>query len=125
MRKLIAALSIFVLAGCSTLKDAQDAKGTGVQQTYNKPYDVVWAKTVEVVQESKLELVAKDKEGGSILAQKSMSAFSYGENVAVYVEKKSDSVTVVEVVSKRALATNITARNWSSYIHEELGKKLK
>ena len=125
MRKFIVALSIFVLAGCSTLKDAQDAKGTGVQQTYNKPYDVVWAKTVEVVQESKLELVAKDKEGGSILAQKSMSAFSYGENVAVYVEKKSDSVTVVEVVSKRALATNITARNWSSYIHEELGKKLK
>lgn len=125
MRKIIAALSILVLAGCSTLKDAQDAKGTGDKQTFNKSYDVVWAKTLEVVQESKLELVAKDKESGSILAQKGMSAFSYGENVAIYVEKKGDSATMVEVVSKRALATNITARNWSSYVFEELDKKLK
>ena len=125
MKKIISLLSVLLLVGCSTLKDANDAKGSGVKKTYNKPYELVWNKTLEVVQESKLDLISKDKEAGSILAQKGISAFSYGENVAIFVEKKADSTTVVEVVSKRALAANITAKNWSSYLFEELDKKLK
>jgi len=125
MKKIISVLSILVLASCTTLKDAKEAKGTGVKQTYNKPYELVWDKTLEVVQESKLDLISKDKEAGNILAQKGMSAFSYGENVAIFLEKKGDSTTVVEVVSKRALATNITAKNWTSEVFKQLDKKLK
>lgn len=124
MKKIISILSIFVLAGCASLNDAKDAKGQGVKQTYNKPYDTVWDKTIEVVQESKLELVSKDKENGEILAKKGVSAFSYGENVAVFL-KKSETETTVEVVSKKALAANITAKDWTKDIFQELDKKLK
>lgn len=124
MKSLLAVLSILLLAGCTTLKDARDARGTGVKKTFDKSYELVWQKSVEVIQESHLDLVSKDKEDGTILAQKGMSAFSHGENVAIFLNREGDS-TIVEVVSKRAIATNITAKNWTSYIFQKLNEKLK
>jgi predicted thioesterase len=59
------------------------------------------------------------------LAQGSISAFSWGENVAIYVEDVAGKVkTRVEVVNKRALSVNITAADWESKILEELDKRL-
>jgi hypothetical protein len=80
---------------------------------------------VAVITESKLDLVSKDKEDGKILAQKGMSAFSYGENVAVFVDAISESSSKVEVVSKRALQTNIVAKNWSNHILSGVEEKIK
>lgn len=124
MKFMPMAIALTLLCGCATLKDAGKARGTGVKQKYEHPYDLVWAKVVGVINESTLDLVSKDKKEGKILAQKGMSAFSYGENVAVFIERDDKSSSIVEVVSKRALATNITARNWASYIHEKLKESL-
>lgn len=125
MRLMVMATVMAFATGCATLKDASDAKGSGKTVTYNAPFDMTWDAVLQVVEESKLDLIAKDKEDGKILAQKGVSAFSYGENVAIFVEPKDDASTVVEVISKRALSTNLTARNWGGYIHEEISKKLK
>lgn len=120
MKKLIFLITISFLTGCATLKDARDEKGTGQVETYERKTDLVWSSTIKIVEESDLDLVSKDKEDGLILGQRGMTAFSYGENVAIFIEPKGESNTTVEIVSKRALATNITARNWASYIHEKL-----
>lgn len=120
MKIVSTVLALMLISGCTTLKDADNARGTGVQASYAKPYDEVWNKTIDIINESKLDLISKDKEDGKMLAQKGMSALSYGENVAVFLEKKSESATQVEVVSKRTLAANITAKNWGSYIHTKL-----
>jgi hypothetical protein len=129
MKKVIAlALVLFAAAlssGCATLADAQAAKGSGTSKVYDKPYDVVWDAVLESVKSSGLSLVSENKEKGSILAQGAISAFSWGENVAIYVEDVGGKIkTRVEVVNKRALATNITAANWERRIFEDLDKRL-
>lgn len=124
MKFMSIAIALTLFCGCATLKDAGDARGTGVKEKYEYPYNLVWEKAVDVVNESKLDLVSKDEKEGRILAQKGMSAFSYGENVAVFVQQEDKSSTTVEIVSKRALATNITARNWASHIHKKLKELL-
>lgn len=129
MRTIATAISlsaIFLASGCTTLADAQAAKGTGKYRTYNKDFNTVWNTTLEVVKESGLDLVTDNKEKGNILAQGAMSAFSYGENVAIFIEPIEPKVTTrVEVVNKRALATNITATNWSTVLLNAIDEKLK
>lgn len=125
MKYLILAVSLLVGSGCTTLQDAKSARGTGKSENYQHSYDKVWDASIEVVQQSNLDLVAQNKEQGEILAQKGMSAFSYGENVAVFVEAVSPSETKVEVVSKRALETNIVAKNWSNYFLTKIRELLE
>jgi hypothetical protein len=89
-------------------------------------YDVVWDAVLDTVKSSGFALVADNKEKGSILAQGAMSAFSYGENVAIFVEDAGGRTrTRVEVVNKRALATNITAADWEYRIIQALDKRLQ
>ena len=117
-------LTILLLSACTTLKDAADSQGTGNAVVYQHPYNKVWDVTVGVVQSSPLDLVTKNKQEGRILAQKSLSLFSYGENVAIGVKSIGASKSSVEVISKRALATNFTAKNWENYIQERIARKL-
>ena len=129
MKKLAALVLMFLAvtfnSGCATLADAQTAKGTGTSKIYDKPYDTVWNAVLETVRSSSLALVAENKEKGSILAQGAISAFSWGENVAIFVEDVGGKIkTRVEVVNKRAMATNITAADWETRILEALDKRL-
>ena len=120
-----ACLLAMLNTGCSTLADAQASRGTGISKVYEKPYDVVWNAVIETVRSSGLALVAENKVKGSVLAQGAISAFSWGENVAIYVEDVGGKIrTRVEVVNKRALATNITAADWESRIIEALDMRL-
>ncbi len=125
MNKIILLIITFIFTGCTTLQDASEARGTGVSKEFEKPYGVVWDAVVQVVEASNLDLVAADKDDGKVLAQKGMSAFSYGENVAVFVTEATPESTEVEVVSKRALATNVVAKNWTKYILESIEKLLQ
>ena len=129
MKKMIV-LSLILFAtilnsSCSTLADAQAAKGSGTVKVYNKPYDTVWVAVLQSVKSSGLALISENKEKGNVLAQGAMNAFSYGENVAIFVEDVGGKTkTRVEVVNKRALAANITAANWEKRIFEDLDKRL-
>jgi hypothetical protein len=118
-------LSLFGTTGCSTLADAKAAKGTGSTRVYDKPYEEVWNATLEVIKASGLSLVNDDKARGQILAQNGISAFSYGENVAIFVEEVQGKVqTRVEVVNKRAMSTNVFAADWESRLLSSLDKRL-
>jgi len=126
MKTAAAILAAFVLAlgqsGCATLKDAQAAKGSGAAKIYEKSYDVVWSAVLASVSATGLDLVAKEK--GTILGQGPVGPFTWGENVAIFVDDLGGRArTRVEVVSKRAIATNITARDWESRIFEDLDKR--
>jgi hypothetical protein len=129
LRFLAASLTVVLVvlfSGCSTLADAEAAKGSGTSKFYDEPYDDVWLAVVETVKSSGLKMASEDKEKGTILAQGSVSAFSWGENVAVFVEDAGGNAgTRVEVMNKRVLATNITAKNWSSRLFAALDERLK
>jgi len=129
LKRTIVLLSFIVLAalnsGCSTLADAQASRGKGSSKVYEKPYEVVWNAVIETVHSSGLKLVSANKEEGCILAQDPISAFSWGENVAIFVEDMGvKNRTSVEVVSKRVIVTNITATDWEPLILEALDKRL-
>jgi len=112
-------------AGCSTLADAKAARGTGTLRIYDKPYDVVWDAVLASIKSTSLALVAENKSDGTILAQGAIGAFSWGENVAVYVEDAGGKVkTRVEIINKRALATNITAADWESRLSSAIDNRL-
>ena len=124
---VIAALAMLSFApGCATLADAQAAKGTGTSREYAASMDKVWSAIPTVLSELRLPLVSENRAEGTMLAQRGVTPFSYGENVAIFVEPVAGSTrTRVEIVSKKAMATNVFAPDWSNEILDKLGDKLR
>ena len=111
--------------GCSTLSDARQAKGQGTFKIYNAPIDKAWITVKTVLTELELPMAGENKEEGYILAQNGMSIGSSGENVAIFLEKaKEANKTRIEVVSKKAMSTQIFATNWEPKIIEKLDEKI-
>jgi hypothetical protein len=106
-------LSLLSMTACTTLADARLAKGSGVKKTYPQNFDKTWNATVCSFNGLGLSIAGENKEEGYILAQRGMTAFSYGENVAAFVSKVEKNKTQVEVVSKKAMSTNLFAPDWS------------
>lgn len=124
-------LSVALLAaalftsGCSNLADARASKGGGVSREYAATADAAWKAVPQVLEEISLPLVTESRQEGYILAQRGVSMLSYGENVAIFIESVANTaLTKVEVVSKKAMATNIFAPDWSKEILDALEKKL-
>lgn len=116
--------ALLTAAGCQTSGDAVRARGQGKSRIYNAPFDTVWDTAPKAIGELGLDVVMSSKEEGSIVAQKPITAFSAGEHIAVFVERVNDEQTKVEVVSKKAMATNIFAWNWEKPILNKLSEML-
>ena len=85
--------------GCTTMADAKKAQGTGQKVVYQASFDKIWDVMPEVVTEAGLEFIAANPSDNSILAQRGITAFSYGENVAIFVEIVTEGdTTSVEVI---------------------------
>lgn len=113
MNKVITfSLITVLLGGCTTLADARLAKGTGMKQSYESPYDNTWKAVICSLNGRGLSIADENRTEGYVLAQRGMTAFSYGENIAVFVKRQSKNQTEVEVVSKKAMETNIFAPDW-------------
>lgn len=112
-------------SGCTTMADAQRARGTGAKVAYQASFDEIWAALPGVVKAAGLEFITANREDRSVLAQRGITAFSYGENVAIFVEKVEETKSSVEVVSKKAMTTNVFAPDWAKPIFEQLDKKFK
>jgi hypothetical protein len=110
--------------GCTTMADAKKAQGTGQKVVYQASFDKIWDIMPEVVTEAGLEFIAANPSDNSILAQRGITAFSYGENVAIFVEIVTEGdTTSVEVISKKSMQTNVFAPNWAKPIFKELDKR--
>src|SRR5207244_13288356 len=132
LREFLKALAVAagVLAACAgggcttSLADARDAKGSGAERIYDKPYDTVWNAVMKSIKSTRLELILDNKEKGIILGQGKVGPFTHGENVAVFVDDMGGTRTRVEVVNKRASAQNITAHAWQGKIFEGLEQNI-
>lgn len=119
------ACSLILTSGCSTLADARAARGEGTTRIYDRPYDQVWTAVISTVRASGLALITNDRSEGLVLAQGAVGAFSMGENVAIYVEDAgSKEKTRVEIINKRAMATNVFAPDWESRLIRALDTQL-
>ncbi len=124
-RIMIVGFTTLLIAGCSTLADTKKSEGVGKRVTYSKSIDEVWPLAILSLNDVGLDVIEENKSQGYVLAKKGMSAFSYGENVAIFVKKVDNSNTSVEVVSKRVLATTVFAKDWTDEIFVKLNARIK
>jgi len=119
-----------MLLGCASTSTVANAPAeSAIPVNIAKPCPAVQ----EVLEPALIELGFKidsvqdvDECGQTIVARKGMSAFSWGELVRVTLRGNDSQSSVLEVVTKRRLATNITADgDWSSEIREAVLKKLE
>jgi hypothetical protein len=120
----ILCVTVVIATGCSTLADARKAEGEGVKQTYQATFKQTWDASLAALSKLNLGVASENQQQGYILAQRGISAFSYGENIALFVKKQTDLSCTVEVVSKKAMATNIFATDWTQDIHREIARTL-
>ena len=89
-------------------------------KTFNADSETVWKTLPGVATSIGLSVVGENKAEGYMLAQRGITLISYGENVAIFVEPFGRGQTRVEVVSKRAMATNIFAPDWAPELLQKL-----
>jgi hypothetical protein len=116
---------ILGLTGCTSLNTAAKARGSGEQVTYEAAFDEVWAAMPDVIKAAGLHYVSANRDEHMFLAKRGITGWSWGENVAIFVEKIEDGKTLVEVVTKREMVTNITAQDWDGPIFIQLDRRFK
>ena len=118
-------LGILGLTGCTTGKTVAKAQGSGEQVVYKAPFEVVWTAMPTLLTNVGLKLVSVNADKHVFLAKHGISGWSWGENVAIFVEQVKTNKTSVEVVTKRKLVTNITAQEWDEPIFIQLDEMFK
>ena len=130
MKAKITVLWIALLfTACATTGTLQKAPSeAGIAKKYPFKAAVITDVTQNALHNLGFTLIeyGKQKNGALvIIAEKSASAFSWGEIVRIRIEEMSDS-TVVRILTKRRLATNVTAKgDWSTKIFADIEKQLK
>lgn len=125
MTPFLRLILVFQLCSCSTVETVRTAPtDAGSSRTYDYPYEKVYEATLKIVSQLPLNIESKDEEQGIILLSKGASFFSWGERVRITLERQDSTKTKVTVLSKRSLATNITAKDWTSDIFERISAEL-
>jgi len=120
------AFAIVLQSGCTSLSDAEDRRGAGKVQVYELPRETVWNSLLEVLGTTSLDIVSENESEGVILARRKLTWFSFGENVAIYVEAINDNAsTRVEVVNVKRVESNTNALDWDARIFIKLDRALK
>ena len=109
---LLAVAASLFSTGCSTLKDVRAARGSGTSHVFDAPFEKVWTVIPKAANELDLGVVGLYPDERYVLVERGWTGFSFGEKVAIFAEPLDTTRTEVEVVSKRVLATNITAPSW-------------
>jgi hypothetical protein len=125
MSNLFRLLLVLQLCSCSTVETVSTAPpDAGSSRIYDYPYEKVYEATLRAVSQLPLNIESKNEEQGIILLSKGASFFSWGERVRITLERQDSTKTKVTVLSKRALATNITAKDWTRDIFERISAEL-
>jgi len=122
--QLLLVVLALAMAGCTTLSDVRTARGEGRSRIYDESIDTVWNSVPTALRSLGLKVAGENEQERYVLAEKGTTAFSYGENVAVFLYKIDDERTRVEVVSKKAVQTNLLAWDWEKPVLDELSKVL-
>ena len=79
------------------------------KQAFPFPYDRVFDGLVKVMGPSGFEVKTQDRMIGRITASSGMSAFSWGEDLAIQVQRREELSTEISIQSNLKLGANLTA----------------
>jgi predicted ThiF/HesA family dinucleotide-utilizing enzyme len=121
---VIAAVCAAFSAACASVQGVRsEPLDAGEVHFYVASFgDVVVATraTVQTLEITVQDTATIDSTTWMVLGTKGLSMMSYGEVVRVIVHQTADGPVAVRVVSKRRMATNVFARNWSDSIFAQL-----
>lgn len=121
---VFAAVCAALAAACASVQGVRSQPlDAGDVHFYAAPFGDVVAATRAAVLALEINVqdtATVDSTTWMVLGTKGMSLVSYGEVVRVIVHRTSDGPVAVRVVTKRRLATNVTAHNWADAIFEKL-----
>ena len=111
------------IAGCanvhtvrSDLRNTLDSDNSIISR-YFKADNEQLKKTVLTVMQDYGMIIQRVEDANSdefmIIAEKGITAWSWGEVVGVMIKKVEEDTSLVKVISKRKLSTNITAKDWT------------
>ena len=115
-----------IMAGCANVNTVRYAlqhtsdTGESMPVRYFKTHSYQLRRTVlTVMQDYGMTIQSVEDvspNGLMIVADKGMNAFSWGEVVGVMIRTVEKDTSLVKIISKRKLATNITATDWTTDI---------
>lgn len=111
-------------SGCASVETAKSELGSGTSRVYSSQYDTVWDSAIKALASLGLSITEQDRINGTLAATRSVSAFSYGERIALRITRDGESQTRIEVISKRAFALNVTATDWEPIILQRISDSL-
>ncbi len=127
MNRIIALLFLsltIAISGCATVDSAKSDLGKGTSQYFKNSYNDVWNAALKSLGTLDISVSSSDKSTGTIIASKGVSAFSWGERIALRLTSDGSDQTRVEVVSNRAVDINVTATDWTQEIFKNIGAQL-
>ena len=130
MRSWTAVAALTLLCGCATTGGMRSTPlDTGVSRQYAGDFEIVFRATRAAITNAGLAIESYDEIDETtalIVAKKGASAFSWGELVRVVVQSTAPDKVTVRVLTKRKLATNVTARgDYSETIFSNIDLQLR
>ena len=123
MRPLLLLGWISLLAACQTLADVRPGDGRKSTIT-GKSYDAIWA-AAHTVAEEHFEIREQDQARGIILAERTMSAWSSGAYVGIYITPTTMAPAhTIEVVRRRKVTTQAGEQDWEYKVLRDIYRRL-
>lgn len=121
----ITAILGFTLVACSNMGSGTQSGRTDFEIRAHS-YDALFEAANETLKQLGLTITSSDRGRGEIRAKSGMSAFSWGEYIAVHITKmpeQGDSYRL-RIENDRAVSFNVSAKDWSPLIVDGIKKKL-
>ena len=109
---IVALCALLALAGCQSMSDVKPGDGK-VATIPGQSYDQVWAAGVKVADEH-FEIRTQDKAAGTIMAERTVTAWGWGSWVGIYITPPASGAPSyrVEVVSRKKQMGNLGEQGW-------------
>ncbi len=120
---LCLALLLAACAGVDSMRPGAEGPPPGNTMLYAQSPDKVFEAVLRALPLVGLRMVENDQQKGYILAERGVNAWSYGENVGVYLVPKGGG-TLVTIASRRKMATNVAAKDFAQPLHMQIGALL-
>lgn len=127
MRALFITLSLLSLfvTGCTSIETVKESKGQGTKRVYSYPYERVFSATLSAAAQQKLEVVESDRGAKRIVLSHGTTWMSWGENIAIFLEPKTETSTEVEIVSKPVMTPLNFPPEWEKILLEQIEAELR
>lgn len=119
---IVNVLFLQCMAGCanvhtvrSDLRNTLDSDNSITSRYFNADNEQLKKTVLTVMQDYGLKIQRVEDATSDefmIIAEKGITAWSWGEVVGVMIKKVEEDTSLVKVISKRKLSTNITAKDW-------------